>query len=208
MSFAAAERRRLADTLSDLGPDAPTLCEGWRADDLAVHLYIREHRPDAAAGMVVGGLRRHLSSVTQEAKGLGFDEVVNRWVAGPPRWNPMRYADRWVNTAEHFVHLEDLRRGDGEVRERDFSQTVDDEFWQILERLAPALLRRSRRPVILTSPGRRPVVCARGRGVAASGNDVVRVSGNPGELLLWVFGRDAAAVVIAGDRRHLHRSSM
>lgn len=33
------------------GPDAPTLCEGWFTRDLAAHLWIREHRLDAAVGM-------------------------------------------------------------------------------------------------------------------------------------------------------------
>ena len=32
--------------LKDLGPNQPTLCEGWRTADLAAHLVLREHRPD------------------------------------------------------------------------------------------------------------------------------------------------------------------
>ncbi|WP_461013210.1 maleylpyruvate isomerase N-terminal domain-containing protein, partial [Trueperella pyogenes] len=51
MSFSSDERRRLADLLLAKGPDAPTLCEGWFTRDLAAHLWIREHRLDAAVGM-------------------------------------------------------------------------------------------------------------------------------------------------------------
>jgi hypothetical protein len=37
------ERRELCDLLIQLGPDAPTLCEGWTTADLAAHLVLREH---------------------------------------------------------------------------------------------------------------------------------------------------------------------
>ncbi|MDQ1699352.1 MAG: hypothetical protein QOG34_1215, partial [Frankiaceae bacterium] len=59
---AAAERAALADALTTVGPDAPTLCEGWTAADLAAHVYVREHRPDATAGVLPLG---PLSSYTE-----------------------------------------------------------------------------------------------------------------------------------------------
>ncbi|AIG63995.1 hypothetical protein CATYP_04250 [Corynebacterium atypicum] len=208
MTFAAAERRRLAALLLEKGPQAPTLCEGWQALDLAAHLYIREHRPDAAAGMFVPALSGHLDTITSRVKQRGLEKVVNAWAAGPPRWNPMRYLDRLVNTAENFVHLEDLRRGGGEVKQRDFSQSVDDELWALLGRLAPMFLGKSKKPVVLIAPGRQPIVCARGRGVATQGDDVVRVSGTPGELVLWVYGREKVEVEINGDESAIRRSSV
>ena len=57
MSFAQKERERLAELFLEVGPDAPTLNEGWTTRDLAVHLLIRESKPAAApAGdAVVGG---------------------------------------------------------------------------------------------------------------------------------------------------------
>jgi len=42
--------------LDKTGPDAPTLCSGWTTGDLAAHLVLREHRPDAAAGVLGGPL--------------------------------------------------------------------------------------------------------------------------------------------------------
>jgi hypothetical protein len=40
-SLAKRERYAIAQTLRNLGPDAPTLCEGWTSFDLLVHLISR-----------------------------------------------------------------------------------------------------------------------------------------------------------------------
>ena len=37
--LAQRERTALADLLEELGPDAPTLCAGWSAIDLATHAF-------------------------------------------------------------------------------------------------------------------------------------------------------------------------
>ena len=52
-NVAARLRRTLCEVFDDVGPDAPTLCEGWATRDLAAHLVVRETRPDAAAGILV-----------------------------------------------------------------------------------------------------------------------------------------------------------
>ena len=49
-AYAQQERHALADLLDEVGPDAPTLCAGWRSGDLAAHLVVRERRPHAAPG--------------------------------------------------------------------------------------------------------------------------------------------------------------
>ena len=36
--MAQRERQQLADLMASVGPDAPTLCEGWTVRDLAAHL--------------------------------------------------------------------------------------------------------------------------------------------------------------------------
>ncbi|HEX6919337.1 MAG TPA: maleylpyruvate isomerase family mycothiol-dependent enzyme, partial [Actinomycetes bacterium] len=64
-SIARAERAALSDLLESLGPDAPTLCEGWDTRDLAAHLVVRERRMDAAPGIVLRPLAGHLESVTR-----------------------------------------------------------------------------------------------------------------------------------------------
>src|ERR1700743_2358756 len=56
VTYARDERLALCALLDRTGPDAPTLCEGWRTGDLAAHLVLREHRPDAAVGIMGGPL--------------------------------------------------------------------------------------------------------------------------------------------------------
>ncbi|MGA2804593.1 MAG: maleylpyruvate isomerase N-terminal domain-containing protein [Acidimicrobiales bacterium] len=53
--LAREERARLCTVLTESGQDAPTLCEGWLTKDLAAHLYVREHRPLAMPGIMLGG---------------------------------------------------------------------------------------------------------------------------------------------------------
>ena len=49
------ERAELSDLLDDLGPDQPTLCEGWTTSAMAAHLVVRERQPLAMPGILVGG---------------------------------------------------------------------------------------------------------------------------------------------------------
>ena len=59
LNFAQIERQDLCTLFEDLGPDVPTLCEGWTARDLAAHLVVRERRPDAALGILAGNREQH-----------------------------------------------------------------------------------------------------------------------------------------------------
>ncbi len=63
MSVAQRERAALVDTMRGVGPDAPTLCEGWKTRDLAAHLVIREYRPDAAPGILIPFFASHTAKV-------------------------------------------------------------------------------------------------------------------------------------------------
>jgi hypothetical protein len=70
------ERLELCDLLLELGPDAPTLCEGWTTADLAAHLVLREHF--------------HRWSDAQRAveKANGLAAMVARLRAGAPLIRP------------------------------------------------------------------------------------------------------------------------
>jgi uncharacterized protein (TIGR03085 family) len=96
------ERLELCDLLLELGPDAPTLCEGWTTADLAAHLVLREHfhRWSDAQRAV------------EKAKGLGA--MVARLRAGAPLipWRLPRVR-RVLNGLEYFIHHEDARRANG-----------------------------------------------------------------------------------------------
>ncbi|QGU07647.1 hypothetical protein COCCU_08615 [Corynebacterium occultum] len=208
MSFSAAERARLAELMLNLGPDAPTLCEGWDTQDLAVHLYIRENVPTGAAGIFLPPFKSLLERAEKKQYARSFEEVVRDWAAGPQGLSPWRLLDGVANTAEHFVHLEDVRRGGGVVEPRDFSERVSSELYGILKMMAKRMLAKSPVPVILLADGQPPLVVADSRGVSESGDDVLRISGAVGELLLWVFGRDAVKVEISGDPEVLGRKAL
>ncbi|WP_460490657.1 TIGR03085 family metal-binding protein [Corynebacterium nasicanis] len=208
MSFSATERERLAALLLDAGPDAPTLCEGWTTRDLAVHLHLRENRPLAAAGMFVPALAGQLAPASARARQEDYATLVRKWAAGPGKWNPVRFVDKQMNTAEHFVHHEDVRRGDGVARPREFSAAVTRALHGILRVLAPRMLKGSAAPVILHPHGLPRIVAVDERGVSGDGENVVRVTGEVGEILLWVFGRDVVEVSIDGNPADAHRSGL
>lgn len=205
MTFAHEERQKLARLFAESGPDAPTLCEGWTARDLAAHLYVRENDLLSAAGMFVGPLSGRLDQAMAKQKDRDFSELVNDWAAGPGSLNPMKLVDTKINGTEHFVHHEDLRRGDGQARPRQFDADVTSQLAGALKQMATLLLRGSDKPVVLTPTGGVPVVVGGKKGVAERGDDVVRVSGDAGELLLWAFGRDAVEVTVEGDEASVSR---
>lgn len=208
MSFSATERARLAALLIDVGPAAPTLCEGWDTRDMAVHLYLRENRPLAAAGMFVPALEGQLAKASAQAAERDYESVVRDWASGPGKFNPVRLVDKQMNTAEHFVHHEDVRRGDGVARPREFSKAVEKQLHGILRAFAPRLLKGSVAPVILHPTGLPRIVAVDERGVSTDGENVVSVTGAVGEILLWVFGRDAVDVSISGNPADARRGGL
>ena len=196
MSFAQKERERLAALLLEVGPDAPTLNEGWTTQDLAVHLLVRETKPAAAPGIFIDALSGITDKETKKQKARPYEDVVRDWAAGPPVWlKPFNTA---MNTSEHFIHHEDVRRGGGVVEPREFSRAVNEELFALAKRFGKLTLRTAPVPVILTPPDMPPATLGDKAGVADRGNNVLRVSGQPGELLLWVSGRDAAVVELTG----------
>lgn len=195
MTVSHDERTACADLLLSLGPDAPTLCEGWNTRDLAVHLVVREHRPDAAAGMFVRPFAGHLAAVTEQYSAKPYEELVESYRQGPPAWNPMRLVDRFINLAENFVHHEDVRRGGGERTPRDLPQATRDALWSAVTQSARGFVSSSGAGVRLvrtdaagSGSGHRPEV-------TVGGSPEVTLTGEAGELLLWIFGRDKACTL-------------
>lgn len=184
------ERRALCDLLVEVGPDAPTLCAGWTTRDLAAHLVVRETRPDAAGGILFARLAPHGDRVRDEVARTEWPLLVERVRSGPPRVSPMRIpaVDRLTNTLEYFVHLEDVRRARADWSPRDLPADLEDALLGALERGARLMGRRSPCGLTLTPRG--------GIGIVAKkGHPVVDVSGPVGELVLFVYGRRAAARV-------------
>ena len=207
MSFSSAERAKMVALFHKLGPDAPTLCEGSTTRDLAVHLWVRENRPDAAAGIFVKALSGRLEKESRKVAERDFAELVDDWGRGPASYNPVRFVDAQQNFVEHFVHHEDIRRANG-MGPRDFSARIKQQMHSYLKPLAKLALRKSERPVILQPEGLPRIVAADSHGVADKGDAVVRVSGEVGELILWSFGRDAAEVKVEGDTEKIVKSNI
>jgi uncharacterized protein (TIGR03085 family) len=198
VSYAREERTALCALLDEAGPDAPTLCEGWRTRDLAAHLVIRERRPDAAAGVAGGPLARHTRRVQASAASrVPYPRLVELIRTGPPATSVFRIpgVDGRANAVEFFVHHEDVRRASPGWEPRPLSRAVADLLWQRL-RIARLLMRRVPVGVELvrddlpTNPAREQV-----RIMARARTPVVTVTGNPAELTLWALGRVSAANV-------------
>lgn len=198
MSFQQFEREKLAQLLLELGPDAPTLCEGWTTRDLITHMYIRENQPHRAVGYLVPALKSVTSSAEEAVKKRDYEDVVRAWAAGPPVF--VKPLDPLINVSENFIHHEDVRRGgDRPVEPREFSAAVQEKLMSAAAMMGRLALSSGDVPVILTPPNLPSVTLGGKRGVAEQGSRVVRVKGDPGELLLWVTGRDKVEVEITGE---------
>jgi uncharacterized protein (TIGR03085 family) len=191
----AIERQELCDLLDKLGPDAPTVPEGWTTFDLLTHLVMRERDPIGAPGIVVPGPWAAFAEHRRiRLKEQGFPALVEKLRSGPP---PGLFRVPWIrkvpNLNEFFVHHEDVRRANG-MGPRANSPTLDEALWHNVTSGARVLTLRLRGPGLdLARAGTATVHRAR------SGDPVVTVSGAPGELLLYLFGRrEVAAVELSG----------
>jgi uncharacterized protein (TIGR03085 family) len=190
MTPATAERRRLADTFLEVGPDASTLCYPWSARDLAAHLVLRERRPDAAVGILVSRLAGYTEKVQRQLAAGDWEQLVELVRDGPPLWAPTRVdaIDRLVNTTEFFVHHEDVLRAQPDWSVRELDAELVAGLADGLKRVSLLVRKAPCRVVLEPTDGHARVV-------AKDGEPSVTVRGPVGELLLWAFGRQAHAVV-------------
>ncbi|MEV6697644.1 TIGR03085 family metal-binding protein [Streptomyces sp. NPDC051453] len=200
-THAKRERLLLADLLEASGPDAPTLCEGWNARDLAAHVVVRERRADAAGGILIKQLAQRLERVQAEFAEKPYDELIQLIRTGPPRFSPfsVKQIDEASNAVEFYVHTEDVRRAQPDWTPRELDPVFADVLWSRLERMARVIGRKSPVGLVLRRPDGRTVV-------AHKGTPVVTVTGEPAELLLFAFGRqDAARVETEGEKDAIGR---
>jgi len=197
MSYARDERLALCALLADLGPDQPTLCTGWRTADLAAHLVIREHRPDAGAGVLGGPLARYTRIVQSRlAERTPFGKLIEVIRTGPPRLSVFGVpgADDRLNTVEFFVHHEDVRRAQEGWEPREISRPFSDLLWNRLG-MAKFVLRKAPVGVELVRADAEPADGGRVRRTVKARTPVVTVTGTAAELTMWTMGRTGAARV-------------
>jgi uncharacterized protein (TIGR03085 family) len=189
-THAQRERLILADLLEGVGPDAPTLCDGWTTRDLAAHIVVRERRSDAAAGMIIPQLAGRLDRVQREFTAKPYEELIQLIRTGPPRMSPysVKQIDEAANVVEFYVHAEDVRRAQPDWTARTIDQVFSDALWKRLERGARLMARKAPTGLVLRRPDGQTAVAHRG-------TPVVTVTGEPAELTLFAFGRQSAATV-------------
>jgi uncharacterized protein (TIGR03085 family) len=172
----ARERRELCDLLIELGPDAPTLCEGWTTSDLAAHLVLREH------------FHRWPDERRAVEKARGWTELVARLRAGAPLI-PWRVPGirTMLNGFEYFIHHEDARRANG-MGPRTDRPDLDELAW----RMSGFITRRAARK---TRPFGLLLVRDDGKRRLFGSEPAAVLSGHATELALYVAGRRSAAEV-------------
>jgi uncharacterized protein (TIGR03085 family) len=194
-TFAALERAELDRALRNAGPDAPTLCTGWTAHDLAAHLVARERRPDSGPGIMLPALAGWTERVRRGYAARPFDELLHLIETGPPWTSPFALpgVDAAVNLSEHFVHCEDVRRAGAGWQPRQLADGLPEALWSALASRGRMLFRRAPSGLTLATPD--------GRSARISTGDAdLTLIGEPAELTLYAFGRrEQALVEIEGD---------
>jgi uncharacterized protein (TIGR03085 family) len=193
LPFDAQERLALCDLFDELGADVPTLLEGWTAQDLASHLVLRERDLIAGACIVLPGpfqrFAEHRRVRLAEKREFGW--LVERIRSGPP---PGFFRIGWVRSFpslnEFFVHHEDVRRANGLGPRDTLPPALEAALWRNVRQGSRYLSRRLRHvglEIGWAETAERITVC--------KGEPVAQLIGPPGELLLYLFGRRAAARV-------------
>jgi uncharacterized protein (TIGR03085 family) len=189
-NFARIERAAFADLLTDLGPDQPTLCAGWQTRDLAAHIVVRDRRPDAAAGAVIKSIAPHADRVRDKAKTRPWETLIDQ-VRRPPRLSLAGIGplDRATNTSEFFVHHEDVRRAQPDWSPRPLDDGLAKALAGQIKFSAKFALRRFPARITIKMPGYAEPL------VVGAGGEPVTITGDPGEMTLFLMGRQSHARV-------------
>lgn len=197
MNDARSERADLSALLLDVGPNAPTLCEGWTTRDLVTHLILRENDSVASAGMFIAPLHKVLERRSYELSvRTAYPDLVARFRGGPTGISVFRVpgVDAAANLVEFFIHHEDVRRaGDAPLPPRDLPAEFEDVLWARLRVMSRMMFRKA--PVGLRLERETGDTIQ-----ARPGSRIVHLVGRPSELLLYSSGRATAArVEVVGE---------
>lgn len=191
-TFARRERDALADLALAVGADAPTLCAGWQVKDLVVHLLVRERNPLAQLGMLLPPLAWFTRRSTERWSRADLPLLADQLRRPALTWARIGPLDSFANSAEYFVHHEDIRRAQPEWAPRDLGAAAEDLLWRALRPLGVLATRSSGVPHVVEDS--RTGAQARVR----PGDGPVVVSGLPSEVLLHLLGRPGSRVEVSG----------
>jgi uncharacterized protein (TIGR03085 family) len=183
-SFSRSERARLCDTALSVGATAPTLCGDWDVKDLLAHLVVRDGDPLGAPGIVLKPLAGFTERASRRLGKESLDSLVRR-VRRPPLWSPYRIGvlDTALNTLEFYVHHEDIRRAAARWDQRRLTPGEQAAIWRGTGVAGRGLVRPAGVPVQIRWAGTDRTT------TLASGSDPVTITGLPGEVVLFLFGR-------------------
>ena len=195
-SLAADQRAELVAALRAVPPQAPTLCAGWTALDLAAHLVARERRPDSNPGLIIPVFAGWTERVRAGYARRPYPELIELIASGPPRMSPFALpgADAALNLAEHLIHTEDVRRAQPDWQPRQLAARPQDEIWRLLRSRGRLLLRRAPATIVLARPCPPNGDSVERARIGGTGQEVT-ITGEPMEMLLFAFGRGTQAKV-------------
>jgi uncharacterized protein (TIGR03085 family) len=184
LPLARRERHELCDLALTVGEDAPTLCGDWTVKDLVVHLLVRENRPWSAAGIIIPPLAgltdKSMGRMSRQEFGVLVEKLRDPGLTA----YRLKQVEVAFNTLEYFVHHEDIRRATPGWKPRDLDPDDVDLIWKLGRGSGRLMARRIGVPFRI----RRSDTGA--EATLSSGDDPVVVSGPPGEIVLFLFGRD------------------
>lgn len=173
------------------------MCEDWTTRDLVSHLVVRERRPDATPGLVYKPLAGHTERVQNKlTASTTWEDLVDKFASGPPMFSAFKLLDPVDSVHEMFVHHEDVRRAQNGWEPR----KLDESTAAAVKRRVPIIIRVGMSKAMAAVPARVTLRSPNGETVTTVGSgSPVTVTGEPQELLLFAFGRDAVRVEFDGD---------
>lgn len=189
MTLAQRQRALICDLFQELGPFAPTLDEGWKTQDLAAHLWIREHKPQAMLGLFSEKFSDMTARIQMEAlHTYGYIGLVDR-LRTPALF--IRPVDSVMNGAEFFIHHMDVLRAND--RDQTLSPRDEESLRKSIKMFAGGVAKKyGDRVVIDTNDGKQLEF--------GQGTRPVHLIGKPSEIIMFVSGRtDHAKVELVGE---------
>lgn len=197
-ALVSAERDVLCRVLLEAGPGAPTLCAGWTAHDLAIHVWQLRFDPLSLPGQALTRFA-HVTAARAAAveRRWPFTELVHRIGRG---WGfvPVFGPDMLHHVGEYYVHAEDVRRAAG-LAARTPGAGLQDALARRLPRAARSLFRRHVDGVVFQRADTGEAMPVR------AGDETVTVTGTPAELMVFAYRRRAADVRVTGDDAAVRR---
>jgi uncharacterized protein (TIGR03085 family) len=181
-TVARAERHQLCDLALEVGADAPTLCGDWDVKELVAHLLVRERSVLGAPGIIVPPLARLTDRQIARTARSNLKPLVARLRKGHSLLG-LPVIDPLVNTLEYFVHHEDIRRAQPGWEPRPLDPDTVATLWRAITITGRGLVRPAGVPVVIRDIDTGKTATLR------RGADPVTVSGQPGEIVMFLHGR-------------------